>query len=619
MTIDTYEKHVEAGSLAIESPSSAKGKECVLVGTERQVERQQHHVAHCGFEIVGVTMGPLLCADASDLFGAEDESAQDRMMSSLVSVLGPEQKVAFIYEGGGRTKLQWHIVVEASSAESAKQADDRLRNVRHALMTVLESRTTFFRFRPISEDTAARIGAVRGKWMGLIQPQGTHVKSARGPVGFRQSTGPVAETDTAVCLPHYVHERARAFSSIVTLLMSSHVAMRVTIALEACRLNLAQEHAIKAALEVILDRSADSELPEHLENAAKVWLKTLDGCRMTCSVSSSLPISESFLKMLAGEIYNGPVDVCCRRPADVRSKPKRFSKKIGESTDSADLPAPDQREGRRVDTDFRTLPKGVLDLRNCIPSMVSLPPLFPQPEALVRHGMRKFFNRERLVLSKDGSLMGCIQEGRTEQKVRLCRKERSRHLYILGATGTGKSTVLYNLVMQDIHHGEGVCLVDPHGDLYQQVCESIPAHRADDVVLLDPCARELAVGINLLECTGPYRDMQTNFVINEVLAILERLYDMKQCGGPMFELYFRGALQLVMADPNNIGTLVDMSAVFEHKEYRAAMIKKAGATLLTDFWKMAMRAGGEATLANIAPYIVSKLNSFTHNPLLRPI
>lgn len=591
MTTEQYAKHVEPVSASVEQALPAKRKESILERTEQHLECQRH-VARCGFEIVGITMRPNTGIGASDMFGTEEESGQDRMMASLVSVLGPEQKVTFIYEGGGRTPLRWHIVGEARSGESAKQANERLRNVRHALLTVLESRKTYYRFRPLSEDAADRIGTVSAKWVGQIQPRGTHVKSIRGGVGFKDSTEPIDESDTAVCLPHYQRDRARAFSSIVKLLVSSHVSLQVSISLESCHLNRAQERAIKAALEVILGRRSDSEMPAHLESAANVWLKTLDGCRMTCSVSSSQPISDSFLQMLAGELYHGAVDINRRRSDGVHANSDRKAK---------------------------ALSSHVLDLRNCIPSMAPLPPLFPQPEALARHGMRRFYNREKLVLPKDGVLMGFVRDGQAEQRVRLCGKERNRHLYILGATGTGKSTLLYNMAMQDIQRGEGLCLIDPHGDLYRQVRESIPPNRADDVVLLDPCDRERAVGLNLLDCAGPYREVQTNFVINEILAILDKLYDMKVCGGPMFEQYFRGALQLIMADPSNPGTLVDMSAVFEHKAFRDAMVKKCEPSLLADFWKMAENTSGDTKLVNVAPYIVSKLNLFVHNAMLRPI
>jgi len=87
----------------------------------------------------------------------------------------------------------------------------------------------------------------------------------------------------------------------------------------------------------------------------------------------------------------------------------------------------------------------------------------------------------------------------------------------------------------------------------------------------------------------------------------------------MFEQYFRGALQLIMSEDTTPRTLVDTSAVFEHKEFRDALIRKCGDALLTDFWKMAESAGGETKLSNLAPYIVCKLNSFVHNAMLRPI
>jgi hypothetical protein len=461
--------------------------------------------------------------DMIELLGDNREPLQDQMMSSLVSALGPDQKVTFIYEGGGRTPLRWYIAGEVASNVSAKQADRRLQNVRHALTTVLESRKTFYRFKPVSEDAARQIGTGHKKWTGQVHPCGTLVGHARLPIGFTPKEDQLATTDLAVCLPHYVQARSRAFCSIVKLLTSSHIPLRISISLAACRLNRCQEQALKSSLEVILDRKPDSELPSHLESAAQSWLKALAGYRITCAVSCSQPISESYLMMLGGELYHGPVDVSC----------------------SPSPPIPPEGQVSFGDSTCR-----ILDLRECIPSTAPLPLLFPQPEALARHGMRRFFNRENLLLPNTGILMGAVEHSNADHPVRLCRKERSRHLYILGATGTGKSTLLYNLIMQDVRRGEGVCLVDPHGDLYRQVLNSIPPSRADDVVLLDPSDRERAVGINLLECNGPHREMQKNFVVNEVLSMLEKLYDMRTVGGPMFEQYFRGALQLIMSEDN---------------------------------------------------------------------
>lgn len=202
---------------------------------------------------------------------------------------------------------------------------------------------------------------------------------------------------------------------------------------------------------------------------------------------------------------------------------------------------------------------------------------------------------------------------------RLAEVDRSRHTYIAGATGSGKSTLLFNMIAQDIADGEGVCLIDPHGDLYRDVLDAVPPGRAKDVVLFDPCDFDYAVGLNFLECDGPHPQVRMNLIANEMIKIFDRLYDLRQTGGPMFELYMRNALLLVM-DNGTPGTLMDVLRIFEDKDHREHLKRICKNPLVVRFWsEQAERAGGEASLANITPYITSKLNQFTHNALLRPI
>jgi hypothetical protein len=554
-------------------------------GDEAAGERQVY-VARCAFEIHGVTARQPIAKENPE--GREE----DRMLASLVSVLEEGQRVTLAYEGGGRRPLSWQIIGEASSLESASQAKESLHNVQNALLTTLESRKADYRFKLVS-DKAVRDGLSQCRWVGHIHPLGTYVKNSKSRLGFSHSANSVQEQDAGVYLPHYTRKHARAFSSIIDLLVSSSAPLRIEITLEACHLSSAQEQAVKSALELIQDSGPGSNFPAHLTDTTNIWLKALGGCRISCAVKSSSAVSESFMRMLGGELYHGAVDVQCYRE----------SKKLTPRDPAAS-----------------SVTDPILDLRNCIPSVLPLPALFPQADVLARHGMRRFYNREKVVLPKKGLLAGQILEGRETQQVRLCPKQRGRHTYVLGATGVGKSTLLFNLLMQDIQNGEGVCLVDPHGDLFHQTKDAIPANRVKDVIIIDPSdGGKFSVGLNLLDLTGPHREMQKQFVINEFLAILEKLYDMRHCGGPMFEQYFRGALQLIMGSQENPGTLVEMSAVFEHKAYREGLLKQAGASLLTDFWRMAERTGGEAALANVAPYIVSKLNSFVHNAMLRPI
>ena len=230
-------------------------------------------------------------------------------------------------------------------------------------------------------------------------------------------------------------------------------------------------------------------------------------------------------------------------------------------------------------------------------------------------GIKRQYARPQHEPSEFGLCLG----GAGGREACLAQADRSRHVYIIGATGCGKSTLLYNMVMQDIAAGEGVCVMDPHGDLYDEVLESIPASRHKDVVLINPCDFEYAVGINFLEVTGTHRQLEMGFIANEMIKIFDRLYNMRIAGGPMFEMYMRNALLVVM-DNDSPGTLMDVVRIFEDRRYRKHLIESCKNPLVASFWsKQAELAGGDADLKNVAPYITSKLNQFTHNPLLRPI
>src|SRR5205823_3869006 len=98
----------------------------------------------------------------------------------------------------------------------------------------------------------------------------------------------------------------------------------------------------------------------------------------------------------------------------------------------------------------------------------------------------------------DGLFLGNNLHAGKSVEVRLLPDERVRHCHIIGASGTGKSTLLFNLIRQDIENGEGLALLDPHGDLIDRILEVIPQNRVDDVILVDPSDPEYAVGFNIL-------------------------------------------------------------------------------------------------------------------------
>ncbi|MBL7142292.1 MAG: type IV secretion system DNA-binding domain-containing protein [Candidatus Pacebacteria bacterium] len=208
-----------------------------------------------------------------------------------------------------------------------------------------------------------------------------------------------------------------------------------------------------------------------------------------------------------------------------------------------------------------------------------------------------------------------------ERIVRGTDEDRQRHFYIVGQTGTGKSVLIQEMLRQDIEGGQGVALIDPHGDLAERVLGLIPASRAEDVIYFNPGDVAKPLGLNILEYDRNYPESKT-FVVNEILEIFEKLYNMKAqgFGGPIFEQYMRNALLLVMEDPDSGTTLIEVPRVLADTNFRKYKLSRCKNIVVKNFWEQeAEKAGGEAALVNMVPYITSKMNVFTANDLVRPI
>ncbi|MFZ2226296.1 MAG: type IV secretion system DNA-binding domain-containing protein [Candidatus Moraniibacteriota bacterium] len=219
----------------------------------------------------------------------------------------------------------------------------------------------------------------------------------------------------------------------------------------------------------------------------------------------------------------------------------------------------------------------------------------------------------------EGILVGFNEYRGAKTDIRLTQNDRRRHLYTIGQTGTGKTTILQEMAKQDAKAGNGFCFIDPHGDAIEDILACIPKERAQDVIVFDPSDVERPFGLNMLEC-DPTHPEQMTFVINEMIGIFDQLYDLKATGGPMFEQYMRNAMFLVMSDPESGSTLMEISKVMADEEFRAMKLSKCTNQTVVDFWtKEAEKAGGEAALANMVPYITSKLTPFISNDMMRPI
>lgn len=222
-------------------------------------------------------------------------------------------------------------------------------------------------------------------------------------------------------------------------------------------------------------------------------------------------------------------------------------------------------------------------------------------------------------LPKEGILLGHSEYRGQKYDVRIKPGDRRRHMYLIGKSGTGKTEMMKAMAQQDIEEGHGVCIIDPNGDFADEALQFVPKHRADDVIFFDPGDYDRPLGLNMLEF-DPAHPEQKTFVINEILKIFDKLYDLKSTGGPMFELYMRNAILLMMEDVESGSTLMDIPKVLADDDFRNFKLSKCKSQQVKDFWqKEALKAGGEASLANMVPYITSKLTPFIYNDYMRPI
>lgn len=201
--------------------------------------------------------------------------------------------------------------------------------------------------------------------------------------------------------------------------------------------------------------------------------------------------------------------------------------------------------------------------------------------------------------------------------VRLSDKERTKHVYVIGKTGTGKSTLLGRMIEQDIQRGKGVCVIDPHGDLVDSILTKIPDIRKSDVVWFDPANTERPFGLNLLEF-NPNARHHKDFVVQETISIMRKLVYFEHTG-PVFEHNLRN-LVLTMLDPsmNGEGTLLEVPRLLYDKDFRDSVIPRLEDELVRDFWKQYKQLGSN-TLSENLWYVVSKFDTFTIDRIIRNI
>lgn len=221
-------------------------------------------------------------------------------------------------------------------------------------------------------------------------------------------------------------------------------------------------------------------------------------------------------------------------------------------------------------------------------------------------------------IKDEGIVLGINSYRGRDTTIHMSREDRMRHFYVIGQTGTGKTNILLNMITQDIKNGDGCCYIDPHGTDIQTILSRIPKERIDDVIYFDPAYTMRPMGLNMLEYDPRYPEQKT-FVVNEMMGIFNKLFDMKVGGGAMFEQYFRNSAFLVMEDPESGSTLLEITRVLADKEFRDMKLAKCKNPIIKQFWVSAEQTSGDQSLANFVPYISSKFDNFISNDIMRPV
>lgn len=224
-----------------------------------------------------------------------------------------------------------------------------------------------------------------------------------------------------------------------------------------------------------------------------------------------------------------------------------------------------------------------------------------------------------LDISSEGILLGFNTHRNSQIPIKMKEDDRLRHFYCIGQTGTGKSTLLKEMIIQDIAMGHGICMIDPHGSDIQDVLANIPKDRIEDVIYFDPAYTAKPMALNMLEFDERFPEQKT-FVVNELFSIFRKLYgNVPESMGPAFEQYFRNSALLTMEDTASGNTLVDMSRVLSDKAYRDYKLSKCRNPLVKQFWANAEKTSGEQGLANYVQYVTSKFDVFLANEIMRPV
>ncbi|MCH2188621.1 DUF87 domain-containing protein, partial [Candidatus Gracilibacteria bacterium] len=217
-------------------------------------------------------------------------------------------------------------------------------------------------------------------------------------------------------------------------------------------------------------------------------------------------------------------------------------------------------------------------------------------------------------IPKEGLLLGHNVHRGVKKEIRIKNEDRFRHFYVIGQTGTGKSSIMQVMARQDLANGNGMCVMDPHGDLAKDLLPFIPRERADDVIIFDPSDTARPLGLNLLEAKNPE---DHDMVAINAMNIMIKLFG-NEIFGPRIQDYFRNGVMTLMAHPQG-GALTDIVRLFTNDDFRRERVNKLKNPIVKGWWDSTYAKMGEREKGEIIPYFAAKFGGFITNEMMRNI
>ena len=218
-------------------------------------------------------------------------------------------------------------------------------------------------------------------------------------------------------------------------------------------------------------------------------------------------------------------------------------------------------------------------------------------------------------IPQEGLYLGKSVYRGLSRNIYISDKDRARHMYIIGKTGTGKSEFLMDMILQDIRAGKGVCFIDPH-DSVEKLLEYIPPERAEDVIYFDPSDTDRPMGLNMLEART---EEEKQFVASSIINLMYKLYDPHKTGiiGPRFEHAIRNAMMTVMSEPG--ATFIEIVRVITDQKYLQELLPKVQDPIVRRYWTDQIAQTSDFHKSEVLDYIVSKFGRFITDKMMRNI